>query len=296
MISTLIIAKGNPPYLFETIDSVKQLADEIIVVDIGLSADVSNKLQKMGVRVKKIGENVPYVEQIRERTKSFAKNKYILFLDPDEIIQPTLSKKLSEVYMQYDYISIPRKNIIFGKWIQHAKWWPDYQTRLFKKDQATWPTKIHKQPHLTGNGLTLKSEEQNAITHHNYKNIDEYFSKMVRYAKSEAHFMTENKQMFSLHEALVKGIGEFISRFFASDGYKDGMHGFVLSFLQMMYYPLVYFYVWEEKKHESHDDVVEESHFFFKQGLFETTHWLTKKQLKKLNALKTKLQSFITKP
>jgi len=72
-----------------------------------------------------------------------------------------------------------------------------------------------------------------------------------------------------------------MSRYFAYDGYKLGMHGFVLSFLQMMYYPLVYFYFWERKQYqdEPHDTTPNAARSFFTRLLFEINHWMVVKKL-----------------
>lgn len=294
-ISTIIVAKDSPTHLFETIQSAQLLSKEIIIVDIGLDEIMRSKLQSEDVIVQSLSEPVPYVERIREKIKSFAKYEYVLFLDPDEVLSTDLIKKVSDLYKNVDYVSIPRKNILFGKWIQHAKWWPDYQVRLFKKHAVTWSKKLHAQPQTSGKELRIEEDERQAIIHYNYSSIDEYFLKMVRYAKSEAEYLVKQNESFSLHIALTKGISEFISRFFAHDGYKEGMYGFVLSFIQMMYYPLVSFYVWELNKYESEDDVVQESRFFFSQGLYETFHWLKRKQLLSSQKLKSFIVSFFLK-
>jgi (heptosyl)LPS beta-1,4-glucosyltransferase len=189
---------------------------------------------------------------------------------------------------------MPRKNMIFGKWIQRSRWWPDYQVRLFKRDSVTWPKEIHKQPQVKGNGYTIEAEEQCAILHYNYESVDEFMQKMSRYAKSEAGELSS----FSLSEALKKGLSEFISRYFADEGYKDGLHGFVLAFLQMFYYFLVYVYYWERKKYEesSLESLQSNISEFFKNGLHETNHWLIQKKLVRgFAALKARIHNNLSK-
>ena len=59
------------------------------------------------------------------------------------------------------------------------------------------------------------------------------------------------------------------------------MHGFVLSFLQLLYYPLVYFFYWENRKYEpvKEEDTVKETSFFTNKMLLEVAHWLSAKNL-----------------
>jgi len=297
-ISVLIVANGNPPHLLQSIESVQSLASEIIIIDIGLTKDAQNSLLSHNL-VKIIQENpVDYVELLREKSKQYAKNDYILILDPDEIVSRQLSDRLLEEYDKYDFISIPRKNIIFGKWIQHSRWWPDYQIRLFKKDAVTWSKKLHAQPITKGNGLQIEPEEPFALTHYNYESLDEYMTKMMRYAKADAQMHVSSEEKFTLSQALSQGSSEFISRFFAADGYKDGMHGFTLSFMQLMYYPLVYFYYWEGRKYEEHaqKEMIDASSNHFKDVLLQSNHWISVKHLSSsISQLKQKIVSHILK-
>ena len=295
MISTIIVAKNNPPYLLKSIDSVKKITNEIIIGNLGIDDELLKKLKKNPlIKIINIDKIVPYVELIREEMKSYAKNDYILFLDPDEILPESLAITLNHLYKQYDCISIPRKNIIFNKWIQHRRWWPDYQTRLFKKSSVIWQTKIHAQPILNGKGIKLDPDEINAIIHYNYETISQYMEKMNRYAQSQAKEFIKNGLELSLSKTLQESLSEFIGRFYSSEGYKDGLHGLILAFLQMFYPLLVFFYHWELKKYysNSQEEIIQQSSMFFCKGLSETNFWINKRQLDKKNNLLRRVSNF----
>jgi len=298
MISVIIVAKDNPPYLTRSIDSVKKIAEEIIVGNLGIDDKLLKKLKNNPlIKIINIDKPVPYVELIREEMKSYAKNDYVLFLDPDEILPESLTATLNRLYKQYDYISIPRKNIIFNKWIQHSRWWPDYQTRLFKKSSVIWQTKIHSQPTLKGNGFKLDPDEKNAIFHHNYESVSEYVEKMNRYAQSQANEIYKNSETLTISDTIKMSISEFISRFYAYEGYKDGLHGLVLAFLQMFYPLLVFMYAWEQKKFTNKEsDFASLPYDFFKQGAIESSHWITQKKIRgKSNSIVSKIKQTLIK-
>ena len=80
-----------------------------------------------------------------------------------------------------------RKNMIFSKWIKNTGWWPDYQPRLFKKGYLNWPGKVHAQPVVKGNIHHLPRKEEFAITHHNYKSVSHFISKLNRYTSLTAN-------------------------------------------------------------------------------------------------------------
>lgn len=295
-ISTIIVVKNSPKYIFDTINSIKDISDEIIIVDIGIDIvilnEVKNLAMRLNIKIETITNPVPYVELIREEVKKYAKNEWILFLDPDEIIQNKLIDTIKNGLDNYDCFSFPRKNVIFGKWIQNSRWWPDYQTRLFKKSVITWPKIIHHQPIIHGNLYTIAPQEELAILHCNYDNLDQYFEKMIRYAKAEAETLVKQKPSYSLPDAIKSAISEFISRYFAYDGYRDGMHGFVLAILQMLNSFLVYFYYWEVKGYKKIDQQIINNgvHAYFKQFYLEVNHWMiVKKLIKKTETIKARL-------
>ncbi len=278
-LTAIIVVKNNPPLIFKTISSVEDLAKEIIIVDIGIDINLNKKLLKnKKIRIIKIRKEILYVETIREESKKYAKTKYVFFLDPDEELPNKLKQTIKEKLFQYDYLKIPRKNIIFGKWIQYSRWWPDYQIRVFNKEKVIWPKKIHQQPEVNGQGFEITPKEEFALIHYNYQNLDEYLEKARRYAKIEAKQMIEEKISFDFNQTIKKSLNEFISRYFAFQGYKDGLHGFILSFLQMFYYFLVYFYYLESNQYKTNEKI--QPDYFFRQALKETLHWKKNKSLK----------------
>lgn len=292
-ISTVIVVKNSPPHLFESLASIDKLVSEIIIGNIDIGNDYKKRLlENKKVRIIDLPSNTPYADLVKEDLKKQAKEEYVLYLDPDEIFPTISNHQLTILFQQYDYFLFPRKNIIFNKWIEYSRWWPDYQLRLFKKNSVTWPKELHPIPIKKGREYKFDPKEENAIIHFNYDNLDQYLEKAIRYAKSEAYFLVEKKENLSLKQTIQKALSEFISRFFALDGYRDGLHGYVLSVLQMFYYFLVYFYYWEQKKYfnEKQELLVENSKNFFRNGYKETLYWqINKNLINPLQKLKSKI-------
>jgi len=274
-ISVIYVVRDNPSHFIESLESV-QFANEIVVVDIGMTDQCKKAIQQFpNLKIIQYDAEVRYVEQIREKTKSYAKNEYILFMDPDEVIPEKLKEELLKRYEKYDYLSIPRKNEIFGKWIAHSRWWPDYQVRLFKKNATHWSKKLHAQPDVEGDGTFIDSQEDLAMIHYNYENLTEYLGKMVRYAESEAQEIVARNGKYTLVQVIRESLQEFMSRFFSERGCKDGTHGFALASLQLMYKWLVFLYVWEKNSYpqNTEKELVDATQLFFQDGLRETNHW-----------------------
>lgn len=229
--------------------------DEIIVCDMHSTDKTVNIAKERGARIVYF-RNTHYVEPARNFAISKANNDWVLVLDADEEIPQSLKEKIIQLVNKNiisEYIEIPRKNIIFNKWMRASMWWPDYQVRLFKKGSVIWQDKIHSKPLLKGSGLKLGAEEGLAIVHHNYQTISQFIERMNRYTTIEAKHLTDEGYKFNWKDLIEKPLNEFLSRFFTNKGYLDGLHGLSLSFLQSFSFLVVYLKLWELSRFKESD-------------------------------------------
>ena len=231
------------------IASVKDLADEIVVVDMESDDGTAEVAKKLGAKVfnhKRTG----YVEPARNFGIEKATNSWVLILDADEEIPIKLAQKIKQIVKnpKADYFRIPRKNIVFGKWLKHSRWWPDYNIRLFKKGSVTWNEVIHMVPMTAGIGADIEEKEELAIIHHNYDSIEQYIERMNRYTTLHALLRVKEGYKFNWKDLIVKPSNEFLSRYFFGEGYKDGLHGLALSLLQAASELSLYLKIWQKEK------------------------------------------------
>lgn len=245
-ISVVINALNEEENLSRALSSVKKLADEVVVVDMKSDDQTREVAKKFGARVYE-HERVSYVEPVRNFAIEKATGKWILVLDPDEEVGEELAKKLRELAgkPKADFYRIPRKNIHFGKWTKNSRWWPDYNIRFFKKGTVTWNEVIHSVPMTAGRGLDLPAEERYAIIHHNYSSVGKYIERMNRYSEIQAKTLLESGYKFNWKDLIHKPLSEFLGRYFIGEGYKDGLHGLALSFLQAFSEATTYLKVWQ---------------------------------------------------
>ena len=117
-ISVVINTHNEAEKLKDCLESIRQLADEIIVVDMESNDESVAVAEKFGAKVFE-EKLVPYVELIRDKSVNKANSDWIIVLDPDERIPSNLAKELKKIVKEdkFDAVNIPRKNIIFGRWI-----------------------------------------------------------------------------------------------------------------------------------------------------------------------------------
>jgi (heptosyl)LPS beta-1,4-glucosyltransferase len=249
-ISVVINTQNEEKNLPLAVKSIRSFADEIVVVDSGSEDKTCQVAQELGAKLYKYEEPIIYVEPARNFAISKASNEWVFLLDADERAHDTLLKKLGKIAHgdEADFVRIPRKNIIFGKWLTHSRWWPDYNIRFFKKGSVSWSEVIHSVPMTTGRGIDLAPKEKYALIHHNYKSIDGYLVRMIRYTSVQAQMRKKEQEIFKWRDILLKPSGEFFSRYFAGYGYKDGLHGLVLAILQAFSELIVCLKLWQLEK------------------------------------------------
>lgn len=246
-ISVVVNTFNEEKNLEQAIKSVG-FADEIIVCDMHSEDETVSIARKLGAKIF-FHKKMEYVELVRNFAISKTSNDWILIIDPDEQIPKTLAKRLQDIassMKQIDYVRIPRKNIIFGHVMKASGWWPDLNIRFFKRGKANWSDKIHTTPTVSGLGLDLPADEKFAIEHHSYQTVSEFLAKMDRYTTIQAGELKKEGKQFDFKDLFEKPLSEFLSRFFVSRGYNDGLHGLALSLLQAFSFVVVYLKLWEK--------------------------------------------------
>lgn len=266
---------NNEKSLLRVIESVSW-ANEILICDMHSSDKTVEIAKKLGTRVF-YHKRLEYVEPARNFAVSKTKNEWILVIDPDEEIPKELSNRLQELAEKsktYDYVLIPRKNIIFGKWMKASGWWPDLNIRFFKKGQVKWTDKIHRPPQALGEKLELPAEEKWAIIHNHYENISQFLERMIRYTKIQALQLKSEGYIFDWRDLIKKPVSEFLTRFFAKSGFKDGLHGLALSLLQSFSFLVLYLRLWEMEKFKEQEINLFEFNQISEQSGKEFKYWL----------------------
>ena len=248
-ISAVVNTRNEEANLAECLQTLS-FCSEIVVVDMS-SEDKTVEIAKDFTHKVFSHPNVGFVEPARSFAISKALGDWILIVDADERVSKELAKALQKVATEdeFDFVRLPRKNFVFGQWLQYSRWWPDYNIRFFKKGTVSWQDEIHSVPITTGKGTNLEAQSSLAIEHIHYKNIDEYLYRTIRYANQQAKELKASGYKFEPTDIITKPISEFNSRYFAGEGYKDGLHGLVISLLQFFAILLVYLKVWEKDGH-----------------------------------------------
>lgn len=297
-ISVVITAFNEEKKIVDCIKSVS-FANEVIVIDSN-STDNTGKLAKENGAAVFKRPNHPMLNINKNFGFEKAKNEWIISLDSDERVTPELEGEILAVIKsnpEKNGFFIPRKNIIFGKWIEHTGWYPDYQLRLFKKNKGKFAEKhVHELLAIEGEAGHLK----NPFVHYNYESISQFLDKMFRiYTISESENLIKSGYQAELPDAIRLPAKEFLNRYFYGKGYLDGAHGLILSMLMAFYHLVVFLRVWEMQGYkENEKNTLQVFDKEFKSVKKDIIFWvnqekknLTKSKIKKIFfSVKTRLK------
>lgn len=287
-ISAVITCFNEEKKIKDCLESVEWV-DEIILVD-NSSKDKTVEIAKKYTKNIFSQENDPEsIDLLKNFGFSKASGDWILSLDADERVTPELRKEIeSAISNQQPAINgyfVPRKNIIFGKWIEHTGWYPDFQLRLFKKGKGKFAKKhVHEMLEINGQTQNLNSN----LLHYNYENVQQFLNRHINiYAPNEAENILQKGYSFNYLDAIRFPFNEFLSRFFKREGYKDGIHGLVLSLLMAFYHLVIFSLIWEKEKFKEleKENILKTTENEFKKEYKDIGFWFLNEKIKQTSNL-----------
>lgn len=244
MISAVINVRNGMPMLDNALRSVRTWVDEVIVVDMASTDGSAEHSRHLGAQVFH-HEPVGYVEPARAFAVAKASGDWVLIVDADEVIPRTLSHQLMRIAGEdeFDIVSIPEENWMFGAPIMHSGWQPDADrhSRFFRRGSLEFPTTLHAIPTPThGSRLfDLPYSPGVGIVHFTYPTIASFVERMNRYTSVEASASSTTRAPSVLRDGLRDAAREFKDRYVHGGIRRSGWQGSSLVTLMAMYRLLV---------------------------------------------------------
>jgi glycosyltransferase involved in cell wall biosynthesis len=226
-ISVVIITLNEERNIGRCLDSVRDVADEVIVVD-SFSTDRTEEICKQkGVRfVQHKFED--YVKQ-HVFADSLATQEYLLSLDADEALSDKLIKSIIEIKKDFKAkaYTMNRMTNYCGQWIKHCGWYPDKKLRLYHKDTGEWRgIKIHESFKLK-EGITTEHLPGD-ILHYSFYTISEHINQANKFTDITAQVAFEEGKKAGCIKIVFSPIAKFIRDYIFNLGFLDGYNGFLI--------------------------------------------------------------------
>jgi len=226
-LSVVIITLNEEPNIGRCLDSVANIADELIVVDSGSTDNTEEICISRGARFVH-QDFLGYVEQ-KNYANSLASYDYILSLDADEALSAVLEQSIQEVKKDWKHAaySFNRLTNYCGRWIKHCGWYPDKKVRLFDRRKGRWEGVLIHESFVIDKAETAGHLEGD-LYHYSYYSIEEHISQANKFSSIGAREIFDGGRRPPFCKLLLSPVLKFIKDYFIKAGFLDGYYGYVI--------------------------------------------------------------------
>lgn len=242
-LSIVLATYNEEKNLRDCLESIKRLADEIIISD-GTSTDKTVEIAKeFGAKVT-VMHNHPIFHINKQKAIDNATKDWVLQLDADERVTAELGQEIAGILKnnpEENGFWIPRKNWFLGRFLMKGGQYPDYTLRLYRRGKGYLPQKdVHEQAVVDGKVGYLKEP----LVHIADPEFKRYLKRFSRYTNLMAEQMREsnlgNNPAIVFKYLLLSPVYWFLLTYGRHKGFMDGWQGFIFSLFSSMRFPVSY--------------------------------------------------------
>ena len=227
-ISAVIITYNEERNIARCIDSIAEVADEILVIDSYSTDKTPDICRKKGAKVLQNAFE-GYSDQ-KNYGNERAAYDYILSLDADEALSSELAASIIAVKNADQPIpcKFNRMTNYCGRWIRFGGWYPDRKLRLWDRREGKWKgSKVHEKVVLFSGGKEkhLKGD----LLHYSYYNIEEHHRQIEKYSKLAAEDALEKGKKSNYFKLIVNPALKFFRDYILRLGFLDGYYGYIVA-------------------------------------------------------------------
>jgi glycosyltransferase involved in cell wall biosynthesis len=228
-ISGCIITYNEEKNLYDCLESIKDIVDEIVVVDSGSKDKTIEIAKEFGANVYVI----PFQGYVKQKNTciELAKHNWVLCLDADERVSSELREEIKKIKREgadVDGYYVRRKTCYVYKWIKHSDWYPDYKLRLFNKQKGKW---TGKDPHdyVEVKGKTKKIPKD--LLHYSFDSIEDHINTIQKFTTIGAEELYKDGKKITIFGIIGHAFFIFFKMYILKLGFLDGSAGFIASVL-----------------------------------------------------------------
>lgn len=234
-LSVVIITLNEEKNIEDCLLSIKEVADEILVVD-SFSTDRTEEICiRFGARF--VQNKWAGIVAQRNFAQNLAVNPVLLNLDADERLSPELAasilKEKQKGFPLKGY-SMNRFNNYCGRWIKHGVYYPDRKLRLYHKDSGKVEgSNPHEWVELNGDYPVQKLKGD--ILHYSFRTFSEHIAQMNKFSTVSAETLYARGRKPSAIKPFLSAFWAFFNSYFIRLGFLDGIYGYVIARNNSMY-------------------------------------------------------------
>lgn len=227
-LSVVIITFNEEKNIARCIHSVKEIADEVVVVDSNSSDRTKEIAESLGARVI-LHDFIGHIEQ-KNWAVTQAKYPFILSLDADEALSDELKESIKKIKnnKNADGFTMNRLTNYCGKWVRHGGWYPDKKLRLWDSTKGKWSGINPHDKYEMQKGSRV-CHLKGDILHYSYYTLTDHINQVNKFTDIHAKALYDMGKKGSLTKMMVSPILRFFKFYFIKLGFLDGLTGFMIS-------------------------------------------------------------------
>jgi glycosyltransferase involved in cell wall biosynthesis len=224
-LSAVIITFNEEDHITRCIQSVKSLADEILVLDSGSTDRTVAIARGLGATVYQ-EKFRGYIQQ-KNRAMDLATYDHILSLDADEMPDARLIESIRRVKNSIEgrAFSMNRCTRFCGRFLRHGLWYPDRKIRLFDRRIAHWGGLNPHDKIIVRRGTAIKHLKGD-ILHYAFNSIEELITRNDLISSVASRSLYETGRRSSWYKMLVHPAWAFFNGYILRFGFLDRFAGF----------------------------------------------------------------------
>ena len=225
-LSVAIITFNEDRIIQKNLEAVKDLADEIVIID-SFSTDATEEICRKFPKVKFIQHQFEGFGKQKNFAISQCSGDWILFLDADEIPDDTAKNSIKNIVAESNpkflVYNVAFNNIFLGKTLKYGGWGNTKRERFFKKNAGKYSEDIVHECFITSEPVGLLIGKLN---HYTYKDIHHHIEKSNKYTSMMAEKMYRKGKRSSIFKILFNPFFQFIKSYIIRLGFLDGLVGY----------------------------------------------------------------------
>jgi glycosyltransferase involved in cell wall biosynthesis len=228
-LSVVIITFNEEENIGKCIDSVREIADEVIVVDSRSEDKTTLIAAEKGARV--IQHAFEGHIQQKNWAKQQANSDWVLSIDADEMLSEELKRSIREVKENSDadgYV-MNRLNFYCGRPVKTCGWYPDSKLRLWNRTKGQWTgTNPHDKFEMQ-KGSAIK-DLTGDLLHSTYPTKESFLAQREKFATISAQHLKDENSLFLFLKMLFSPPFKFLRIYFLHMGFTDGATGLFICY------------------------------------------------------------------
>jgi glycosyltransferase involved in cell wall biosynthesis len=242
-LAVIIPCKNEEEHIRACIVSAQQVADEVLVADSGSTDRTLTIARELGCRI--IERDYGTSGDFKNWAIPQAAHEWVLILDCDERITPTLAKEIRRELRapRHDGYWIYRRNHFLGHPIRFGPWKNDKCLRLFRRDLGRYVGETdHAEVELSAGTVgRLRAR----MTHYTCLSYNQYLPKLARYADVQSRIWHAAGKRTRPWHLLLRFPLRFLQCYVWRLGFLDGMAGLQVCALVAYLSWLKHAYLWK---------------------------------------------------